>query len=71
MATTTLDTVLSDADDFLQVLAALGGAINPAVPVASALADKILKVAQSAVAAHEAVAGQPLDLTKLKTIAPV
>lgn len=32
------------------------------------LADILLKIAQAAIAAHEAVKGQPLDLNQLKDI---
>ena len=68
----TLDQILG----ILQFAAEIGTSIAiPGAPAAigagSKLAAYLLAIAQAAVKAHEAVTGQPLDLTKLHDITPV
>ncbi len=40
----------------------------PGVALPAAYADKLLKVAQASIAAHEAATGQPLDLSLLQPV---
>lgn len=40
----------------------------PGIAVPASLADNLLKVAQSAVQAHESITGQPLDLSLLAPV---
>lgn len=63
----TLDEILTAMQFAASIATGLGG------PVASGanLAAYFLKIAQSAVQAHEAITGQPLDMTKLHEIQPV
>lgn len=44
---------------------------DPAVKAGADLAEKLLVIAQTAVKAHEAQVGKPLDLSLLKPIDPV
>lgn len=58
-----LDYLLGVLDSFASI-----AEMFPGITVPAALADKILKIAQSAVKAHEAATGQPLDLNLLQPI---
>ena len=62
----TLDYILGVLDSISQIAELFPGATVPAI-----LADKILKIAQSAVQAHEAATGQALDLNLLKPLEPI
>jgi len=69
--TTKIDQVLQDAELVCGVLAGAGGLINPAVPAGAELLAKLLSMVSAGVAAHEAISGQALDLTKLHHLDPV
>ena len=60
-------------DEILQglLVAADVAAAYPPAAVPALLVAKLLSIAQAAVAAHEAAAGKPLDLTQLHQITPV
>lgn len=62
-----LDVILADAEVALGVIAGLG-ILSPGSAAAAALAERVLSVIQQGVEAHEAITGQPLDLTKLHHI---
>lgn len=68
---TKLDQVITDAELAMTILASVGAVINPAVPAAAALANRLLSALQAGVKAHEAILGQPLDLSLLHHIDPV
>lgn len=61
----TLDYILGVLDSFAQI-----AEIFPGITVPAALSDKILKIAQAAVKAHESATGQPLDLSLLQPLQP-
>ena len=63
--------LLDQADQTLQALTEAGGLINPAVPAAALVADKLLHIIQVAVKAHEDVTGEPIDMSKLHEIEPL
>lgn len=65
--------MLKTLDYILGALDTLAGIAQlfPGVAVPAAITDKILKIAQSAVQAHEAATGQPLDLSLLKPLEPM
>lgn len=50
------------------VIADLGGSLIPGGAAISKLTAYLLKIAQASVKAHEAITGQPFDLTKLHEI---
>lgn len=64
---------MSKLDDVLEVLQVAEEVASefPPLAVGSAIAQKVTAIAQAAYDAHVAFTGQPLDLTKLKQIAPV
>lgn len=64
----TLDYILGVLDTLANIAEMIPGATVPA-----GYADKLLKIAQASVAAHEAATGQPLDLSLLVPVelAPV
>lgn len=49
----------------LELAAASAATLDPALAAPSAIAAYFLKIAQTSVAAHEAIVGEPLDLSKL------
>lgn len=61
-----LDYILGVLDSFAGI-----AELFPGTTVPAALADKLLKVTQAAVRAHEAATGQPLDLSLLQPIQPM
>jgi hypothetical protein len=62
--------ILDDILKGLQIATGIASAY-PATAAPALLVDKLLAIAQAAVAAHEAATGKPLDLTLLHQIAPV
>lgn len=66
-----IDNLLDQADQTLQALTEAGGLINPAVPAASLLADKLLHIIQAAVHAHEQATGATFDISQLHHIEPL
>jgi hypothetical protein len=62
--------ILDDILKGLQVATGIASAYPPTAAPAL-LVEKLLAIAQAAVAAHEAVTGKPLDLTLLHQITPV
>lgn len=66
----TLDYILGVLDTLANIAEVIP---VPSVALPAAYADKLLKIAQSAVQAHQAATGQPLDLNLLKPVelAPV
>jgi hypothetical protein len=44
---------------------------NVEVDAGALLAEKLVQIAQKSIAAHQAVAGKPIDLSALKAIEPV
>ena len=50
---------------------AKGVAVIPEATAGAAIADGLLQIIQSALKAHQAVTGQPLDLNLLKPIDPM
>lgn len=63
-----LDEILT----ILEIAASTARSLNdPAIAGAGAIADSLLRIAQKAVAAHEAQTGQPIDLGLLHPIEPV
>ena len=70
----TMSKVLSDAELVLSVLAGVGSAIpGIGIPIAAgaAIALKIESVIAAAINAHQAITGQPIDLTKLQPYVPI
>lgn len=63
--------LLDNADQALQALTEAGAIINPGVPAAALLADKLVHIIQAAVRAHEAATGQPIDMSLLHRIEPL
>lgn len=61
----TLDQILGVLEGFVSV-----AEMFPGITIPAALADKILKIAQASVKAHEAATGQALDLNLLKPVDP-
>lgn len=61
---------LDAADSVLSTIAGVAslGLLNPAVGGIAVLLDRVLKIARTAVAAHEAISGEPLDLGRLHHI---
>jgi hypothetical protein len=68
---TALDNALTGTEITLDLLAGFGGAINPAVPAIAALLARLERIAAKSIHAHEAITGQPLDLTRLHRIEPL
>ena len=66
-----IDAALANADMTLAALTEAGGFINPAIPGAALIADKLLHIIQAAVRAHEAATGTPLDMSLLHHIEPL
>lgn len=62
----TMDQVLS----YMQLVLGLVGEFG-VVSGATGIAGKLLAIAQAAVAAHEGITGQPLDMARLHQITPV
>lgn len=52
----------------LATISGLGGLFNPGVAATGELAGKLLRVISAGVKAHEAITGQPLDMSKLHHI---
>ena len=65
---TRVDITLDNAALVLSTITGLAGLFNPGVAATGALAGKLLSVISAGVKAHEAITGQPLDLTKLHHI---
>ena len=63
-----VDAVLDNTALTLATISGLAGLFNPGVAATGALAGKLLSVISAGVKAHEAVTGQPLDLSKLHHI---
>lgn len=61
----TLQQILADLELAAQTLAGLG---IPNASAGAALADTLLKIAQTAIKAHEDIIGEPIDLDKLQPI---
>ena len=64
----TLETILADLQLATSAISVVG---VPNVSQAAGIAASLLKIAQTAVKAHEDIIGQPLDLSLLKPIDPV
>lgn len=64
----TITEIIAYLDGTAQTVTALG---IPTVSAGAAIADGLLKVIQSAMSAHSAVTGKPLDLTQLQPISKV
>lgn len=64
----TIEAIIAYLDGAAQTVEQLG---IPQASAGAAMADGILKIIQSAMAAHKAITGQPLDLNNLKPIDPV
>ena len=67
-------TVLQQILTILSSLAAAAKPLLAGIPegaAADALAQELLKIAQTAIAAHEAVTGQPIDLALLHPLDPI
>jgi len=62
---TTIDQIIADVDMIAKVAAMFPPATLPAT-----VADKILQVAMSAIAAHVAATGKPFDPALLAPVAP-
>jgi hypothetical protein len=70
----TLISVIADILAGLGIAAEVAEPILAALPAALAvdkLAEALIAIAQKAIAAHEAVTGQPIDLALLKSIDPL
>jgi hypothetical protein len=65
--------MLKTLDYILGVLDTVAGIAElfPGVTVPAAMADKLIKVAQAAVKAHNQATGQPLDLSLLQPLEPM
>jgi hypothetical protein len=63
-----LNAALNGLDLALDTLATpAGGLINPAVPIAAALADRWLELIQRNIVVYEAATGETLDMDRLKS----
>ena len=63
-----VDAALDNTALILATISGLGGLFNPEVAATGELAGKLLRVISAGVKAHEAVTGQPLDMSKLHHI---
>lgn len=61
----TLEQILADLEIAAQTIAGLG---IPAVTTAAGLSDVLIRIAQTAIKAHEDIIGEPIDLDKLQPI---
>lgn len=63
----TLDSILQA----LEIAADIGTAMPGPIGIGSALAAKLIAIAEAAAQAHLNITGQPIDLAKLHVIEPV